>query len=260
MYTGIRVFPASHPDHGRDIIILPPHHGFAIGGKIEKCNFLPLLSLGDAAGFPTGCLRFLSLEKPVRCALPSREGSVNFHPFHPAQGMFLVAAPVHEHRDMQILDHFLHIRCVIDHGGLNGQIAPPVHQHFIIRFAVFSGVHHGTGLHALPGRRESPAALSKGGHGDLIQGACGGEQGHGGRGGVVDVGQRLTQDDGLPAGPRRNLLPLRHHQISAAVRHCDEPVSALITVDAELIRILSFHLGLVGKAPDLPGVFVVFCV
>ena len=152
--------------------------------------------------------------------------------------MLLIAGAVHQHGDAEILDHLLDLGRVVDHRGLDRQIALLVDQALIVGLAVLAGELDIAALHRLNGRVDVPAGLARAGEPDVVERVHGGEERHGGGSRKIDLVQRLLQHRNGAVHLRRYRRALRHDEEVAAVVDADERVPALITEKAEYRGVL----------------------
>ena len=241
------VAAAGQGDHLGDVVTgLADDHG-AVGVDGEEghglAGVLEILQLPDH-----GCLL---IEERGGLVLLVHQHRVELDPLGAAQGMGLIAGAIHQHGDAQILDHLLDLGGVVDHGGLDGQVAILADHQLIVRLAVLAGEEHRAGVQGLHGGVNVPAGGSGAGEADVIQGVHRREQGHGGGGSQIDPIQRLLEDGDAVVQAAGNLAVLRDDQEAAAVFNGDEGIAALVAVQVEALGVFQLRLRLEGQAGEL---------
>ena len=83
--------------------------------------------------------------------------------------MRLVAGTVDKHRNAEILDHLLYLRCVQNHRRLDCHIAILIDEHLIVRLAVFSRKLHRAFLDRILRLLNVPSGSVDTGHLDAVQ-------------------------------------------------------------------------------------------
>ena len=207
------VHPSGQVDGLGDVVPRLAHRHHAVGGNGEEGHRLAGALLLQH-GFQLGQLAVIV---GLGRLLPVEQSAVQLHPLHPAQGVALVAGPLHQHRDAQPLQLFLHLRVVVDHGGGEGQAAALGLDELIVRGAVLAGVGHAPVLHGLTGLGDVPALGLGARQGDRVHHLQLPEAVHGGGGLEVDILQGLAENSHILRQLRRDLTILRHQQVGLLV-------------------------------------------
>ena len=158
--------------------------------------------------------------------------------------MGLVAGAVDKYRNIQVFDHLLYFRCVENHSGFNSHIAILIHQHLIIRLAVFSCKLDLTIFHGLFCLFNIPAGSVDSTHLDVIQGIQCTEKRHSGAGCQINLIQWFLQHDDTVIQTFGSLRSLRHQKILSTVMYIDQLIIILIIVDIIALRIVQFQFSL----------------
>ena len=170
--------------------------------------------------------------------------------------MRLIGGTVDEHRDTQVLEHFLHLRRVQNHRRFNRQVTALGEQQLIIRFAVFSGKDDIAALHRSGSILHVPAVGFQTGKTDLIQTVHSIHQSHHRRGCHVHAGKGRLDDRDARIEIGRDLSSLRDQQVLTTVVHIEKLVSASIIIDVYALDILEIHLLFKGQTIQFRDMFL----
>ena len=168
--------------------------------------------------------------------------------------MCLITGTVDKYRDVQVFDHFLNLRCMQDHGGLDGDITVLVDQHLIIRFAVFSGELDLAVFHCLFCFLNVPAGRIDSAHLDIVDSVQGTEQCHRGTCCQIDSVQRFLQYDDTLIQTFRCFGSFRYQQILCTVVYIDQLIVVIVIVDIVTLRIVQFQFSLAGQTGNFRGI------
>ena len=142
-------------DHLRYIVIAFTHIDCTCGIDVkESYGFAGILVI---RGQNLVQLVGLFLEYLLCHILLAQKDCIKLHPFCSAQRMGLIAGALYHHRDAELFQLLLYFRVVMNHSGLNSQIAAFVQDQFVIRGIVFASVDHMTGFHGIFGFLDIPA-------------------------------------------------------------------------------------------------------
>lgn len=190
----------------------------------------------------------------LRLLLLSCEHAVQLDPFHTAEGIAFVARALDEHGDAEPFELFLDLGRMVDHRGLEREVAVRVADGFIVRGAVFAGVFDIAVCHGLARRIEIPAVGTGAGERDGIERVERNEEIHCARSDEIDAVERLLKHGNVRAGLRR-LLSLGYNEIAVFAADRDERQTALEGIDRELLGVGEFHRAGGGQTGERVIVF-----